>query len=74
MRRRQGGDVAAAKQPFMPRLAQLLDRVLVTGGHDLGVHRACAAILLCFYFGWRSSTVAVLCSSDLTVNRGLRVI
>lgn len=71
MRRRLGGDISAAKSPFMPRLAQLLDHVLVTGGHDLGVRRACAAILLCFYFGWRSSTVASLLSSDISIDRQL---
>ena len=74
MRRRLGGDISAAKLPFMPRLAELLDRVLQTGGLELGVHRACAAVVLCFYFGWRSSTVAVLCSSDVTVNHQLQVV
>ena len=74
MRRRLGSDISATKSPFMPRLAQLLDQVLVTQGHDRGVHSACAAILLCFYFGWRSSTVAVLSSSDVSVDQQLRVV
>mgnify|MGYP007046702721 CR=1 FL=1 len=58
----------------MPRLAQLLDQYLMTGTHDTAVHRACAAVLLCFYFGWRSSTVAVLSSNDISIDKQLQVV
>jgi uncharacterized protein YdeI (YjbR/CyaY-like superfamily) len=62
------------KAPFLPRLAQLLDHILVTGGHGERVRSACAAILLCFYFGWRSSTVAVLSSADIQVDGQSKIV
>lgn len=73
MLRRLGRDFSAAKAPLMPHVAQLLNCALVTWGYNLGVRRARTAILLCIYFGWRSSTVDRLMSSDITIDRHLQI-
>ena len=45
----------------MPRVASILDQFLAQHGVCFGqAQEACLAILLAFYFGWRSSTVSAL--------------
>ena len=52
------------KQPFMPRMAQAVENFLDTQP-DYDLQASAAAVLLCYYFGWRSSTVAVVTVADL---------
>lgn len=67
LRRRAGLEHATTKLPFMPRVAEALDHALQFGELSPKEATAIGAILLCFYFGWRSSTVAVLHSRDISV-------
>jgi hypothetical protein len=60
LRRRAGIEHSTTKLPFMPRVAEALDRALQFGELSVKEAKATSAILLCFYFGWRSSTISVL--------------
>ena len=58
-----------AKRPFMPRIAVCLDHWLVTSASPaLDQVVAAVAILLSFYFGWRSSTVGALAAEHVVCN------
>jgi hypothetical protein len=46
-------------------MALILDQFLATGARTEEVTSACTAVLLAFYFGWRSSTIAILSPSDV---------
>jgi hypothetical protein len=56
-RRRVGLDTSSIKRPFPPRVAMILERHLASIGRSWEEQAAAGAVLLCFYFGWRSSTI-----------------
>lgn len=55
------------KAPFMPRVANAIEDRLAQGWGLDGPSRAGLAILLCFFFGWRESTLARLRTDDVTL-------
>ena len=64
-RRQLGPECQLVKTPFMPRLAQALDTFLARGGAGQ-LAAGAAAVLLSYYFGWRSSTAASLRAQHVT--------
>ena len=73
-RRQLGVDRPTVKAPFMPRLAQILDQyLLLQRSCNSFPATAAMAVLLCFYFGWRSSTVSEVQACHITYNAALNV-
>ena len=53
---------------MMPRVAMRLCLWMAAGGRVWNELCAVSALLLCYYFGWRSSTIALLASSDVHID------